>query len=218
MSEWWTYGLSDLLLFSPSTYYRLLERYNLAVWPAQPIFLALGLALPFLLRRGRMAAAILAAAWLWVAWKFHLRHYAGINWAADYFAAAFFVEAALLVWVGVIRKELRPRLPGHGIELAAIGIYLLALLAWPAIAPVEGRPWPQAEVFGAAPDPTAVATLAIALLGSPPARWLLLPIPLLWCAVGGATLWAMQAPHAFALPLAAALTLVLAFVPGRRQS
>ena len=36
MSEWWTYSLSDFLLFSPRTYYRLFELYNLAIWPTQP--------------------------------------------------------------------------------------------------------------------------------------------------------------------------------------
>ena len=35
MSEWWTYSLSDFLLFSPRTYYRLFELYNAAIWPAQ---------------------------------------------------------------------------------------------------------------------------------------------------------------------------------------
>ena len=28
MSEWWTYRLSNFLLFSPRTYYRLFELYN----------------------------------------------------------------------------------------------------------------------------------------------------------------------------------------------
>ena len=44
MSEWWTYRLSDLLLFSPQTYYRLFELYNAAIWPAQVLAIALGLA------------------------------------------------------------------------------------------------------------------------------------------------------------------------------
>ncbi len=35
MSEWWTYTLSDFLLFSARTYYRLFELYNRDVWPAQ---------------------------------------------------------------------------------------------------------------------------------------------------------------------------------------
>ena len=35
MSEWWTYTISDFLMFSPRTYYRMLERYNTAIWPGQ---------------------------------------------------------------------------------------------------------------------------------------------------------------------------------------
>ena len=58
MSEWWTYSLSDFLLFSPRTYYRLFELYNAAIWPAQMLALALGLAILALLRRpGRGRAA-----------------------------------------------------------------------------------------------------------------------------------------------------------------
>lgn len=33
MSEWWTYRLSDFLMFSPATYWRMVERYNREVWP-----------------------------------------------------------------------------------------------------------------------------------------------------------------------------------------
>jgi hypothetical protein len=49
MSEWWTYRLTSVLLFSPATYYRLLERYNLAIWPAQLAGMAIGLAFVALL-------------------------------------------------------------------------------------------------------------------------------------------------------------------------
>ena len=35
MPEWWTYSLSDFLMFSPRTYYRLFELHNAAIWPAQ---------------------------------------------------------------------------------------------------------------------------------------------------------------------------------------
>ena len=43
MSEWWSYSLSDFLMFSPRTYYRLFELYNLALWPWHIAGLALGL-------------------------------------------------------------------------------------------------------------------------------------------------------------------------------
>ena len=33
MSEWWTYTLSDFLLFSPRTYHRLFELHNVVMTP-----------------------------------------------------------------------------------------------------------------------------------------------------------------------------------------
>ena len=88
MSEWWTYSLSDFLLFSPRIYYRLFELYNAAIWPLQILALALGAAIFGLLLsgvvwRGRAIATILAACWLWVAWGYLLQRYDTINWAAS---------------------------------------------------------------------------------------------------------------------------------------
>ena len=105
MSEWLTYSLSELLLFSPRTYYRLFELYNVAIWPAQIVAAVLGLATLALMRaggewRGRGIAAILAACWLWVAWAYLLTRYDSINWAAKYFAVGFAIEALLLIWTG----------------------------------------------------------------------------------------------------------------------
>src|ERR1700730_1705790 len=99
MSEWWTYHLSDLLLFSPRTYYRLFEIYNAAIWPAQVAAVVLGIVIVVLLRRGasalrgRIIAAILAAGWLFVAIAFHSRRYATINTFGVHCAVAFGVEA-----------------------------------------------------------------------------------------------------------------------------
>ena len=111
MSEWWTYSLTNFLLFSPRTYYRLFELYNAEVWPLQLVTLALGIAIAFLVWRprpwsGRAIAAILAALWLFVAWAYLLERYDTINWAARYFAIAFVLQAALLIWTGVIRNRL----------------------------------------------------------------------------------------------------------------
>src|SRR5207344_56876 len=92
MSEWWTYRLTSFLLFSPRTYYRTIELYNLAIWPAQLVGLAIGLAIVELLvsnhrHRDRIIAALLAACWLWSGWAFLYQRYAQINWVAPWFAA-----------------------------------------------------------------------------------------------------------------------------------
>jgi hypothetical protein len=214
MSEWWTYSLSDFLLFSPRTYYRLFELYNAAIWPLQLVGLALGVAiLGLLLRdvawRGRAIASALAGCWLWVAWAYFQKRYETINWAASYFAVGFAVEALLLVWSGVVLDRLRFRPIRDLIGLAGFCIFLFALLVHPLIGPLVGRPWPQVELFGAAPDPTVVATLGVLVAAHRP-HWELLVVPLVWCAIGGATLWTMQSPDALVMPVVAALALVLA--------
>ena len=124
------YSLSDFLLFSPRTYYRLFELYNLAVWPWHVLAMVLGLAaLVLWLRggawRGRGVAVILASCWLFVAWAYLLAHYDTINWAARYFAAGFAVEALLLVWTGLIRNSLSLR--PHRDVAGAAGLYIFVL-------------------------------------------------------------------------------------------
>jgi hypothetical protein len=200
MSEWWTYSLSDFLLFSPRTYYRLFELYNAAMWPLQILALALGVALLGLLLRdtawrGRAIAAILAACWLWVAWAYLWQRYDTINWAASYFAVGFAIEALLLIWTGIVRDRLG-FLSGAGpVGAAGLCIFLFALVGYPLIGPLNGRPWRQAEIFGLAPDPTAIAALGVLVAAHRP-RWSLLIIPLIWCAISAATLWTMQSPDA----------------------
>jgi hypothetical protein len=215
MPEWWTYTLSDIQSFSLPTWYRLFERYNAAIWPAQIVAGALGLAIPALLRRaepwrGRVIAAILAATWLWISIAFHATRYKTLTWVALYFAWAFALEALLLIWSGVIRGRLvfTPRVDAIG--RAGLWIFLFALLVEPMIGLLLGRGWRQIEIFGVAPDPTAVGTLGILLLATGRVRWELIALPVLWCAISGATLAAMEAPAAWIMPAAAVLVLFLA--------
>jgi hypothetical protein len=216
MSEWWTYTLGDFLLFSPRTYYRLLELYNLAIWPAQLVGIAIGLAIVALLatahpQRGRLVAGLLALCWAWIAWAFHAERYAQINWAASWFAAAFALQAALLVVLGVFPGGVR--LPSHDGASRRLGPAFIAVvvIGYPLLAPLAGRAWTTAEVFGTAADPTMIVTLAALVFVRWPARALLRVVPLLWGAIAVATLWAMAAWEA---GVVAALTMLALFIAG----
>ena len=84
MSEWWTYELSDFLMFAPATYWRLVELYNRGLWPGPVVAAAAGLAgwLASAVRpggRGRFTLSVLAAAWCWVAWAFYWERLAQIR-------------------------------------------------------------------------------------------------------------------------------------------
>ena len=219
MSEWWTYSLSDLLMFSKATYFRLFALHNAALWPAQLPALGAGVALVLCLlrggaRAGRLAAVLLALAWLAVAWGYFAKRYATIHTAAPYFALAFALQAVLLLWLASRRTAPRLMEPAGTLARLALAIPLLALLAFPALAPLAGRPWTQAELFGIAPDPTAAFTLGALLLWRAP--WALWILPLLWCAVTGATLMALGSRQAWVLPLAALLALAVRATAGVR--
>jgi hypothetical protein len=214
MFRWWTYSLSDFLLFSAETYYRLFELYNQEIWPLQLLPLA-AVAVALMVktgpaRQGRWTAFVLAASWLWVAWAYHLKRYATINWVAHGFAAAFAIEAIIIFLLGVIGNRMRFQTQPSASKRAGLGLLGFAIVGQPLIPLLTGRPWMQAELFGAAPDATAIGTLGLLLLAANRRSWPLSIIPLLWCAVGAATLWALSSPGAFVLP-AAALIFVGAF-------
>lgn len=219
MSEWWSYGPSDFLMFSAPTWYRQLELHN-ADW-ATPHVVAmlaaaalLGAVLGNAVLVARSALVLAGLAWLFVGWAFHWTRYAPINWAASYFAVAFGLQGLLLVAAGLAGRQ--PFLAWTGASGRVGSLMLLAALLYPLLALALDRPLSQAEWFGLMPDPTVLATLGLllCLCSTGPAwrlgRGLLMLLPLLWCAVTGATLWALHAPEWWLLPLAGGLAGVLA--------
>ena len=206
MSEWWTYRLSDFLMFEPRTYYRLFERINGELWPAPLLALALGAALLVLAWRGRAPRAallLLVPAWLMVAVAFHWQRYAPINFLAPWYAWASLLQGALLLAAATGRvKWLRADADRSPDRLGVVPL-AFAVLLQPLIGPLLGRPWQGVELVGLAPDPTALATLGLALTFR--ARWALLVIPVLLALASGATLWAMDAPDAWVTPVVAGL-------------
>jgi hypothetical protein len=226
MSEWWTYTASNLLLFSPTTYYRLFELYNCEIWPGQILALLSGLTVLALLGRptpslSRIISAILAACWLWVGWAYLFTRYSSINWVATYFAAAFAVEALLLIVIGAAGGWLQLRSDVRWVNWTGTGLFFFALVIEPLVGPLVGRSWSQAEIFGIAPNPTVVATLGVLILASNWSKWVLMVIPIMWYLVSGATAWVMKSADAPFTPLTAACTIFvmgLATFLSRRRS
>ena len=223
MDDWWSYTLSDLLLFSPRTYYRMVERHNERVWPAHVLTLALGFGCLLLVRRatipyGRIISAILATAWLWVGWAFVWQRYATINWAMTYVVPLFAIEALLLAWVGTAKGWLIFRARREIPSMLGVGLFAIGVAFYPLLAIISGRPWEQGEIFGMAPDPTAAATVGLLLTADGSVRWRLMVVPLLWCAISGATLWAMGSPEALVMLGVLGLAVTGAWIERRRAS
>ncbi|MDK1492579.1 DUF6064 family protein [Sinorhizobium sp. 7-81] len=220
MSDWWTYTPADFLMFSPRVYFRLVERYNQDFWPLQLVFVAGMLAIMVLAsKQVRFAKVVLlpafAVAWAFSAWQFLWLRFAPITWGATYAAMAFFLQTALLLLLSWrashdILAVSRWRRYG-GMALALFG-----LLLHPFLGLLAARSLAAAEAFGMMPDPTAITTLGVLLAMRGRHLWLLLPIPLLWCAFSGLILTGMEDLGAV-VPIASIFFVAVLLLTSRRS-
>jgi hypothetical protein len=217
MWDWASYSLSDLLMFSPEAYFRLYERANAALWPLQAVIFPLVSVLLVLGWRsqagvGRIIALLLTVVWGMVAWGFFYRYYAQINLAAPWFALAFGVQALLFLAAGAAGAF---RLEGTDsgrptLSLPGLVLFLYALLAHPLITRLLfARSWRSVELFGIAPDATALGSIGILLMAQGAMPRLLLVIPFSWCLLSALTYWAMALPQGLLVPAVAILAILL---------
>ncbi len=211
MSEWWTYRPEDFLLFSPRVYWRMFELHNAQFWPLHLLMFAAGFAVLLLVPRvrafGPWTAAILALLWIFVGWSFLWSRYAVINWVIVYLAPVFGGQALLLVFAAASGKFAFDRIDTAG--RAGLLLAGLGLVIYPLLAAIFARPWSSAEVFGIAPDPTAITTLGILLAASGRFPLLLFPVPLAWLLLSGVTLRTMGEGQGWIPLLAVGTTIVL---------
>ena len=212
MEEWLSYRLGDFLMFSDRAYWRLFQLQNAALWPL-PAVAPAAAAIAMLLAPRRPAiglailAGLLALAWVVVGWSFIWHRYAPINWGVVYALPLFGLQAVLLTRVAA---------RGTGVDLAPgwRAAPAWALLGWgvllhPLSAPLLDRPLAQAEIIGIAPDPTAIATLGLALmLRSRRLRLVAAIVPALWLGFSGLTLWLLDATERAVPVLALAVTAI----------
>lgn len=214
--------LARLVPYTREVYFRTLEHYGDAIWPAQVVtyvlcLLALWAALRPFAGSGRIVATVLAAAWIWNGIAFHLLTFSHINWTAWPVGLLFLAQALLFVVAGTLLNRLSFQFTAgsvaHGVGLAfAAG----ALIVYPLLESTLGLGLPGTGLVGVCPGPTTLFTLGILLLGAPRPRLYLFAIPVFWSALAGVAGMVLSIQQDMWLPVAAVLALLLAV--GRRLS
>lgn len=191
MADLFTYSLSDFILFSPNTYARMFARYQDAIQPMPWLGLVGGIIVLFVVwQRHRMiwAVVLLATAWVWTGWAFHMDRYAELSWAAFYFGLAFVAQGLLTILLGFSMRA-------DGARTTAMVLVGFALFGHPLINLLSGHAWPSTGLFGTAPDPTAVAALGFSLVTRGWRRWAVGAVPALWCLIAVATAYGLGHPE-----------------------
>jgi hypothetical protein len=256
MTEWWTYRLHDFLMFSPRAYARMHELYNEAIWPTNVLAAMIVFALLFIAVRMKFSLArasesgsydslnpstwqralfvaiftYFAIAHAWIAFVFMREHYSPIFWAAEYFAIAFLVQAAMFALAaGFAARSGDAFRFAQSTLVAVLGVNIvgLALLVHPTMLFTMQNSWLPIEGVGVAPDTTAIAALGFLLLirpsdttsgGAKAARHVwraMVAIAIAWCVVSLLTLVAMRSYLAF-IPAIALFEWIASLVVGRK--
>jgi hypothetical protein len=163
------------------------ERYNRAIEPAPFFAYALGaLALVFACRGGaapgRAVLAILALFWAASA-AGTLAYFRDLGPSAVASGVLFLLEAVLLAAAAFRREAPAFRLRRSVRSAAAVALAGYALAVYPRLGAAAGHGYPRSPVFGVAPCPTTIFTVAVLLLAERPSP-ALLAVPLLWSLVG----------------------------------
>jgi hypothetical protein len=208
--------------FTAEVYYSLFETYNRAIWPAQLIAYALGIAVVFLALRpipagGRIALAVLSAFWLWNGIAYHFMHFLQINFAALGFGALFVLQGLLFAAMAIRGGRLL-RLRGDQFGGAGLLLCVFALVAYPLLGWLVDHGRPRAAVFGVAPAPMVIYTIGALLMLEGGAPLYVAAIPLLWSLAGGsAAVLVLRTPEDLSLLIAGVAGLGL-LIRKRRQS
>ena len=209
-----------MLPFTKDALFAVVEPYHRAVWPLPLVMAALGfVALALARRPGAMASRLitlyLASAWILVGLLFHLRHFAGINFAAPAYGVIFVLEGLLLAWAGLVRTRLGFALGVDRVGAAGLALALYALLIFPLADRLAGYGWPAVRLAGTTPEPTALLTLGLLLAVPRSAPWHLVAVPLLWSVWAGVMGWWLRLPQDAVMPVMALLTVMLLVIRRR---
>ncbi len=177
------------LPFTQQQFLDVFVAYNGAVWPAQLVFYALGLAfVGFTLAGrapgGRITALFLALSWAWMGAVYHLLFFRPINPVALVFGALFIVQAGLLAVHAFAAGGLPVRFSPGVRGLAGLLLVAYALVIYPAIGALTGHGYPASPLFGTAPCPSTIFTFGVLLWSGRRVPPYLLAIPLLWALIG----------------------------------
>lgn len=210
-----------MIPFSPEVFFALFEAYNLAIWPAQLVAYGLGLLVLALVLKpsgpgSALIGAIVAAFWLWNGIVYHWMFFTPINFAAPVFAALFVIEALLLLWRFVLRRDLTFRFQRDLTGSVGVSLMIFALAVYPLLGLAAGHGWPESASFGVAPCPTVIFSFGTFLVARPRVPFAILAIPLLWALIGGSAVWLLGIPEDILLPVAGLVTLLLVVRQRRR--
>jgi len=208
--------------FTQEQFLNVFAHYNNTVFPLQIVFVILGIvAVGLAIKKSEFSdkaiLLILSFFWFWTGIVYHILFFSSINPLAYAFGVLCIVEAGLLLYFGVIKKQVEFGLTQN--IYTSIGLLLIAyaLIIYPLIGTYLGHGYPRLPTFGL-PCPTTIFTFGIFLMADKKFPLLLLVIPLIWSIIGFFAALSLGITEDYLLPVAGVAGTVLIIMKNRKTT
>lgn len=168
--------------------------YHDDIWPVQIIAGALAVLVMVLIMYGkrgshRLIGCVLALFWLWCGVVFYYLRFADISFLADGYAAAFVLQALLLVWHSALRNRVNFSLRRDMAAWAGLALVVIAALIYPGIMYMLDGSKHSLRLIGVTPVATTLFTIGVLLMAemSYRRRALITAIPVFYLLASGFT-------------------------------
>lgn len=197
--------------FSTEEFLEIFKKYNTAIWPGQVfLYLLAFTAIVFIFKKthfsSRIITIILSFLWLWMGIIYHLIYFTEINNAAYLFASVFIIQGMLLLYLGVLRKNISFQFRPDFYGFAGAFFVFFALILYPIISNKLGHVYPSTPTFGL-PCPTTIFSLGILMWANKKTPLIIYIIPLIWVMIGFLAAFSLGMPEDFGLLVAGIITL-----------
>ena len=208
--------------FTQEQFLTIFSQYNLAVFPLQIVFIILGIvALWFVVKKSpisdRIILLILIFFWFWMGIVYHILFFSSINPLAYAFGVLFIIEACLLIYLGIIKKQAGFSLTKDMYTLIGLIFIVYAMIIYPVIGTAAGHGYPRLPTFGL-PCPTTIFTFGIFLLSDKKFPLPLLVIPLIWSMIGFFAALSLGITEDYMLLVAGVVGTVLIIMKNRKTA
>lgn len=173
--------------FTTDQFYQVFERYNSTVFPAQLIFLILGVAALFLILseksyKSKLTAGFIGILWIWMGLIYHIAFFAEINKAAYLFGLIFILQG-ILILINTASNRLVFSFKPESRMYFGLFFILFGLILYPAVGLfIHGTKNPIISL--GLPCPTTIFTLGFFMMANIRFPNYLLIIPTVWAIVG----------------------------------
>jgi len=165
----------------------------------------------------RIILLILIFFWFWMGIVYHILFFSSINPLAFAFGVLFIIEACLLIYLGVIKKQVEFSLTMDRYTLIGLIFILYAMIIYPVIGTVAGHGYPRLPTFGL-PCPTTIFTFGLFLMSDKKFPLPLLVIPLIWSMIGFFAALSLGITEDYMLLVAGVVGTVLIIMKNRKTA